>query len=532
MSSRLLEILGRAVNIDTPDLIWNWLDIVCSHQSDRQNPQSQLLEKVVGLFKDSKLEDAEKQLRLYLFENPSCTLGRIAAAAICLSHGKIDAAIGELNSVYMRQPGNTMALYALGHCYERKGCETEALAFYQDCLKFKDYLQLPRERLAAIYLKNCQLERATQQFEYLKQHSPDDIPTLVLLGHLYTATRQYQKAVETFNTAILIHPDNFNLEDNEVEQMILDARFEEAAERLEELLSQEPERVDLIIRYADILSMLGQDSEAAERYEQAILAQPSCLEAAIKLGTHYMLTGDSAAAAGQFNKALGINDQIIDAYIGLAIAQKLAENETEALDTLSLAATIEPNSSFLFAETAVLQFRNGLYKNFALEQEDSGKLIEGVIKAHNQQIEQQPQNPEVYYRLGILMTSIENFDQAVIAFRNAIEINPTFSRARNKLALALFQTGQKKAALDFIDGPNCLDADTLNLHYKTALLYCDKLKFASSLMNLENLISSSLTTSNAAYNIAIVLQNLSLLDPVTSLWENLNDTTNLAMKYI
>ena len=51
-------------------------------------------------------------------------------------------------------------------------------------------------------------------------------------------------------------------------------------------------------------------------------------------------------------------------------------------------------------------------------------------------------------------------------------------------------------------------------------------------LNLENLLSSSMTTSNAAYNMEIVLQNLSALDPVTSLWENLNDTTNLAMKYI
>ncbi len=532
MSSRLLEILGRAVNVDTADLIWNWLQIVTSRRSQEQSSQSQLLENILNSIKERKLDSAEKQLRLYLFDNPSCTLGRIAAAAVCISHGKIDAAIEELNSVYMRQPGNTMALYALGHCYERKGCEAEAIAFYQDCLKFKDYLQLPRERLAAVHLKNSQLEKAIQQFEYLKKHSPDDIPVLVLLGHLYIATAQYEQAVETFNTAILIHPDNFNFEDNEVEQMVLNARFEEAAERLEQLIAQEPARTDLLIRYGDVLSMLGHDSEATEQYEKAISARPNCLEAAIKLGTHHILTGDSAAAARQFNMALEINDQVIDAYIGLAIAQKLAEDESQAFDTLSLAASIEPNTSFLFAETAVLQFRSGLYRNFALEQEDSGKLIEGVIKAHRHQIEQQPQNPELYYRLGILMMSIEDFDEAVVAFGNAININPTFSRARNKLVLSLFQTGRKKAALECIEGPNCLDGDTLNLHYRTALLYCDKLKFASSLMNLENLLADNLTTSNAAYNIAIVLQNLGLLDPVTSMWENLNDTTNLAMKYI
>ena len=46
-----------------------------------------------------------------------------------------EKAIEELNSVYMREPTNTLALYALGNCYERLGREAEAIEFYQDALK-------------------------------------------------------------------------------------------------------------------------------------------------------------------------------------------------------------------------------------------------------------------------------------------------------------------------------------------------------------------------------------------------------------
>lgn len=532
MSSRLLKILGRGVNVDTADLMRHWLDAVRSRQLRQGDSQSQLLEQIINLIGDGKLEAADEQLRLYLFENPSCPLGHIAASLVCISQCKIRAAIKELNSVYMRQPGNTIALYALGHCYERIGKEAEAIAFYQDCLKFKDYLELPRQRLAAIYFKNGQLEKTIQQYELLKQQSPDDIVVLTILGHLYSAAGQYREAIETFNTAILIHPDNFNAEDVQVEQLIAESRFEAAAERLEELLGQEPERVDLLVRYGDVLAMLGLDLEATERYEQAVSVRENCLEATIKLGTQYMQAGDSATAAKQFNKALEINDQIVDAYIGLAIAQKLAENEQEAFGTLSLAASIEPNSSLLFREAAVLQFRNKLIKNFRLEHEEPANLIDSVVRAHQQQIEQQPQNPDLYYRLGILLTSIGMFEQAANTFKTAIEINPTFNRARNKLVLSLFQTGQKKISLEYLFGPKCLDKNILNLHYKTALLYCDKLKFASSLINFQNLLSNSLTSGTAAYNIGIVLQNLGLLDPVTSMWENLTDTTDMALKYL
>ena len=81
----------------------------------------------------------------------------MAAAALCLRENHLKEAMEELNSVYMRQPSNTLALYVLGHCFERMGHQAQAVEFYQDCLKFKDYLQLPAQRLGAIYFKDGRL---------------------------------------------------------------------------------------------------------------------------------------------------------------------------------------------------------------------------------------------------------------------------------------------------------------------------------------------------------------------------------------
>jgi tetratricopeptide (TPR) repeat protein len=166
--SRLLEILGRAITVDTADLIWHWLNTVRLPVEDNESPRYKQLSETIELMHAMKLDAAAEQLRIYLFEYPSCTHGRLAAAAIFLHNGQLQEAIKELNSVYMRQPNNTMALYALGHGYERLGKEAQAVEFYQDCLKFKSYLQLPAQRLAAIYFKNGQLEKTIQQYELLK----------------------------------------------------------------------------------------------------------------------------------------------------------------------------------------------------------------------------------------------------------------------------------------------------------------------------------------------------------------------------
>jgi tetratricopeptide (TPR) repeat protein len=532
--SQLLEILGRAITIDIADLIWHWLNAAELPKDDSQSTRYGQLNKAIELMGLRKLDAAAEQMRMYLFENPSCTYGRLTAAAICLYNNHMQEAIKELNSVYLRQPNNTMALYALGYCYERLGKESQAIEFYQDCLKFKGYLQLPAQRLSAIYFKNGQLEKTIEQYEMLKNEYPDDISTLVTLGHLYMATTRYMQAIETFNTAILIHPDNFHAQDD-IDQLIADGQLHEALEQVGDLLQTQPNRADLLMKHADVLRMLGAEADAVSQYEEALRICPDFLEATIKLGTQYLQLHQERLAAQQFNKAVEINDKIVDAYIGLATSQKLAGNLSDAVGTLSLAAAIQPNSSLLFAETAALRFQDGLRDNLPFDnqyenvQDDPINLTRAVIDAHRQQIINRPQNPDLHYRLGVLMTSVGMLTEAIESFRTVLEINPDYHRARSKLAICLFEMNQKAEALELLPGSERLDKDTLELHYKTALLYCDKVKFASSLMNLERHLESNFARPDAAVNISIVLQNLGLLDRVTTMWDNLSDTADQAL---
>ncbi len=528
--SRLLEILGRAITVDTADLIWHWLNKVGLAVSDNESARCEQFNRTIELMSQMKLDAAAEQLRMYLFENPSCAHGRLAAAAICMHNGQIHDAVRELNSVYMRQPNNTMALYALGYCYERLGKEAQAIEFYQDCLKFKNYLQLPTQRMAAIYFKNGQLERTIQQYELLKSEYPGDIATLITLGHLYVATGRYDQAIETFNTAILIHPDNFHSQNDDTERLISEGQFDEALELIEDQLQTEPDRLDLLLKRADVLRMLGATTEAVEQYEEALRLCPDFLEARIKLGTQYLQLGQDQLAAQEFNKAVEINDNIVEAYIGLAIAQKAAGQIPGALGTLSLAAAIQPNSSLLFTETAILHFKARLRGNSPYEDvDDSPGLTDAVIAAHCQQIQLRPQNPDLHYRLGILLMNVGHVPHAISSFQTALQLNPAYTRARSKLAVCLFEAGRKDEALEQLTGHQCPDKDTLELHYKTALLYCDKVKFASSLINLERHLEKNLSSPDATVNISIILQNLGLLDRVTVTWDNLADTADHAV---
>ena len=83
--SNLLQILGRAMTVDMTDLIWHWLNTTRLSQTDTESDRNRQLDRIIELLSNKKTEAAQEQLKLYLFENPSCTLGRMAADAFSSS---------------------------------------------------------------------------------------------------------------------------------------------------------------------------------------------------------------------------------------------------------------------------------------------------------------------------------------------------------------------------------------------------------------------------------------------------------------
>jgi superkiller protein 3 len=155
--------------------------------------------------------------------------------------------------------------------------------------------------------------------------------------------------------------------------------------------------------------------------------------------------------------------------------------------------------------------------------ENPYEYIEKVIETHKSQIEAEPENPELYYRLGILMMHVQRHSRAIECFEKALELNPTFCRAKSKLIVSYLENAQADEAMELMQFENGFDKATLDLHYKVAILYCDRNKFASSMINLQHFAQSSNT--EATVNISLVLQNLGLLDRAAAMWDNLSETT-------
>jgi len=523
--SRLLEILGRAITQDLTELLCDFSSIGpcnCGAEHGRLGE----FHKTIRLVKDIKPQAAADEIRRFLLENPSCIYGRLAAASIFLATNRLQEAVEQLQEIYKHRCSNLSVLYSLGHCCERLGRQAEAAGYYQDCLKFKDYLLMPRQRLAAIYLRNCQVEKAVEQYELLRNEYPGDAMLLLTLGHLHIATQNGPAATGAFDASILMHPDNCITGDDEITRLIRKGEITKAIQTIDRFLKTWPESPDLLVKLGDALAADGRIHESAARYTEALEICPDLLEASIKLARHHERLGLPEEAAADYNQAARINDRIVESYMGLAAAAKLQNSDTEATRALSLAASIAPNTATFCARTACLHLAARLGETNVFDEPSAvDKFLAVVVESYRQRVADRPNNPQLYYQFGLLLMAIDKPRDAAGAFEEALSINPAFALARDKLLVCLYRLGRHADAIAGLDTCRHIDRKAMDLHYRTAILYCDRIGFASRLLELDNSIEDNLAGTGPAFNVSVVLQNLGLLDPQAAVWYGISDAT-------
>ena len=502
MISKILEIFGRAVNIDTPQIIWHWIEATIN--KDRGFADASM-DEILDLVCNLKLHLADEKIQNYKEANPGSVIAEMAEAMLCLKRNKVQQTIAHLNYIYQHQPNNTMALYVLGHCYERLGKDDLAVRYYQDCVKFKGYLQLPLQRLGAIYFRNGRLTDAINQYRQLCHEYPDDTESYIILGYLYIANQEYQHAIDAFNNAITMHPDNFqnNSEFAEIDELIKNSNLEGAIEAMKSMFEQLGELPELYIKLSDLHYYAGNFLDAINCLKKASKLQSNNLQAAIKLGTLYMKENYISQAAEQFNIALELNDEIVDAYIGLATGQYLVRQTNDCRDTISLASAVQQNSTLLYGQAVCLKNKACLNTEVSIEK---------MILEHQKNIGKNPEDPDAYYKAGLILLAAGDIKQACDKFETTLQLNPYHFRAKSKLVICSFEMGKPERAFEILNENDGLDSEIINLHYKTAVLYCDQYKFDGAMDRLNENMKQCFAHTDPINNIAVVLANIGVID--------------------
>jgi len=239
-------------------------------------------------------------------------------------------------------------------------------------------------------------------------------------------------------------------------------------------------------------------------------------------------------AAEWFNKSVEINDRLLTAYVGLGIAQHESGQLDQSNETFELAASVEPNSSLLFAETAKLQLRVEASRqaNAYLADSSAGeagqprtsavdRLLDEQIERHVAVLNRRPNHADLHYRLGLLLRQRGDIEAAIGSFRRAVAINPSYVKAQVKLGLALREAGHIEEAVATLKRAVEDQPGDVELHYQLGLMFADRNHFALALEQFEEARRHDSENIDLDANIALALQNLGLLDRAAVAWETL-----------
>jgi tetratricopeptide (TPR) repeat protein len=102
--------------------------------------------------------------------------------------------------------------------------------------------------------------------------------------------------------------------------------------------------------------------------------------------------------------------------------------------------------------------------------------VKDAIETTQAIISLEPNNPARYYQLGVLYSSAENIDSAIVAFSRAVALDTNYANARYFLALAYIQKGETEAALEQLEvvlglNPGNVDIEALIEQLKSGVSF-------------------------------------------------------------
>lgn len=239
----------------------------------------------------------------------------------------------------------------------------------------------------------------------------------------------------------------------------------EAVAALEWAVQREPSP-RWLVALAEALQRAGRQQESLKRLEQAIALQPELAEAHGALGLAMQREGRLDEAEACYRRAIELQPELAEAYTNLGQVFNLRRKWTDAIVVLNRAVELRPDlaqayhhlgDSFRALERfdgAIASYRRALELNPHLQPawDSLGRVLlerRELPAAANALRRSTSLHPSAagFIELGRSLGGLDQYDDALDAFRQAVTLSPTSSEAHRWLGAALRWCGMHNDAI-------------------------------------------------------------------------------------
>lgn len=327
--------------------------------------------------------------------------GRFGLFSLYLEIGRLDQAQAVAGRMIEKDPQDARGHFALGAALQRQNRNQDAERAYRDALE-----EIPGE--ARLYDAIARLRQQADDpkgevavLEEKLELFPGDVNALRRLAQIEEEAGNREGAVDALRTLARHHPELLNVQFQLGFYYYEDERYAEAIEHFERVIQRSDE--------------LGRTRRADE--------------------VRYFL-GRALVDSGRAEEGLEVlaqlppgSDRYPDARVVMARIYEEADDPERALVEVKIAAAAVPDNTALRTYQAGLMQRTG--------------DLPGAVAVMQGLIAESPEDPELYYDLGLIYGNADEQDQAIEWMAKTLERDPEHANALNYVGYSWAERGER-----------------------------------------------------------------------------------------
>ena len=421
--------------------------------------EQKYLKRAQDHFAEENIEKAQVEIKNVLQINPKNAEARVLSGKIAEKQGRLKRAFANYNAAIEENPDLAEAHVLIGKIYMRAKQEDNAMKHIQTALSLDPKHLSARAMEAALEASSENYDVAQGLAEKILDEHPGDPETVAVLAAIYYKKDSPEAALKQLDQGLGIEPKSVKLKLLKIKILSSLERQEEAESLYEELIEENPEKLNFYYLLAGNYERGGKLDQAEKTLRRATEVDPDDKDPIFKLVEFTSRKMGSDKTEETLKEFIGKKPSIYEfketlAQLYLALGR---QDEAEAL----LKGVISDNEK----SSDSLNARNDLAKIRLAEQK-----IPEAKKYLNEIFEIEPNNSEALILNARIKLAESKITDGIADLRAALKLDSQSTEALNLLAKAHERNNAPDLALD-----NYARVVQLNENDMTALLGLSRL---------------------------------------------------------
>ncbi|SEA44471.1 putative PEP-CTERM system TPR-repeat lipoprotein [Desulfuromusa kysingii] len=278
------------------------------------------------------------------------------------------------------------------------------------------------------------------------------------LAEAYLSSENFDRAEKEFQKVLLQNPSQTDLLLKLAAIYINQKLPEKALLELDKYHSNNHETVESLVLYGRAHGASGDIDSAEQFFKKALQLDSTAIDPRLNLAKVYLQKKDFVIAKQYLQEAISIDNKLIEAYYLLASIETRQGNREAALTAYSNIIQVDAKQLQAIYMSGILQMDLGdmaaaqasidkLLSSFP--DRSDGSRLNGFLLYRQEKYEEakialedslkKQQHLLSYFFLGLSYYGLENYEIALNQFQKALDLNPSFERARILVSMTLLK---------------------------------------------------------------------------------------------